>query len=255
SDQRADGAARRLRPLLREPDVGVVRQRFQPDDLADFVARRRPHATYNLSNPFPSIDQPPGSSLGPLTFLGRGPSFSNPNFVVPNVHQFSIGVQRELPWRVALEASYVGSRSNHIEDNFGGYNEPSAAFQAQCDATKGGNRNYCDQLLPNPFFGIPGFEGTTRFTNPTLSRFELSRPFPAFGGFSRNQNNDGKMTYDSLQLVGNKRWAKGVSANMNYTYVPRWTEDGANTTTGIGAGYVDEVSLLKNHGPYFSHRK
>jgi hypothetical protein len=211
--------------------------------------------TYNLANPFPSIDQPAGSSLGPLTFLGRGPSFSNPNFVIPDVHQFSIGVQRELPWRTALEVSYVGSRSNHIEDNFGGYNEPSAAFQAKCDPTLGGNRSYCDELLPNPFFGVHGFEGTTRYTNPTLSRFELSRPFPAFGAFSRNQNNDGKMTYDSLQFVGNKRWAKGLTANMTYTYVPRWTEDGANTTTGIGAGYVDEVSLLKNHGPYFSDRK
>jgi hypothetical protein len=37
--------------------------------------------------------------------------------------------------------------------------------------------------------------------------------------------------------------------------VPRWTEDGANTTTGIGDAFVDSVSMLKNHGPYFSHRK
>ena len=40
--------------------------------------------TYMLSNPWPDgIQQPPGSSLGPLTFLGRGPDFSNPDFVVP----------------------------------------------------------------------------------------------------------------------------------------------------------------------------
>ena len=109
--------------------------------------------------------------------------------------------------------------------------------------------------MPNPFFGVAGFEGTTRFTSPTLSRFELSRPFPAFAGFSRDQNNDGTMVYDSAQFVANKRWAKGFTLNGNYTWVPRWTEEGANTTTGIGAGYVDEVSLLKNDGPYFSHRK
>ena len=49
--------------------------------------------TYALSNPWPSgIQAPPGSSLGAETFLGRGPSFSNPDFVVPNVHQFSAGV-------------------------------------------------------------------------------------------------------------------------------------------------------------------
>ena len=68
--------------------------------------------TYALSNPWPDgIQQPPGSSLGPLTFLGRGPDFSNPDFVVPNVHQFSVGIQRELPWRISLEATYAGSRS------------------------------------------------------------------------------------------------------------------------------------------------
>lgn len=212
--------------------------------------------TYALANPWPSgIQSPAGTSKGPLTFLGRGPGFSNPDFIVPNVHQFSAGIQRALPFRISLDVTYAGSRSRDIEGNFGGYNEPSATFQAQCDVTIGGSRTMCDQLVPNPFFNAPGFEGTTRFTNPTLSRFELARPFPAFTGISKNSLNLGKMTYDSLQVVANKRWAKGVTINVGYTWVPRWTEDGANTTTGIGAAYVDEISLLKNHGPYFSHRK
>ncbi|WP_410967457.1 hypothetical protein, partial [Salmonella sp. SAL4456] len=90
------------------------------------------------------------------------------------------------------------------------------------------------------------FEGTTRFTNQTLSRFELSRPFPAFTGFGYNQQNLGEMQYDSMQFVANKRWAKGVTINASYTWVPRWTETGANTTTGIGNAYVDEVSRLEN---------
>src|SRR5258708_39765078 len=187
------------------------------------------------------MQQPTGSTLGPPTFLGRGPSFSNPGFVVPYVHQFSLGVQRELPWKVALEATYVGSRSYKVQWSWGGCNEPSAAFQAQCDVTKGGSRSLCDQLLPNPFFGIPGFEGTSRFTNRTLSRFELSRPFPAFTGFSMTERNDGKMWYDSMQFVSNKRWAKGITLNANYTWVPRWTEEGSNNG---GSAFVDDVSLL-----------
>ena len=93
---------------------------------------------------------------------------------------------------------------------------------------------------------MPGFEGTTRFTNATLSRFELNRPFPAFTGFTQNQNNIGKLVYDSAQFVANKRWAKGVTINASYTYVPRWTEVG---------GYVDAVSGLLNEAPYFSQRK
>jgi hypothetical protein len=203
--------------------------------------------TYVLSNPWPDgIQEPPGSSLGPLTFLGRGPSFSNPDFVVPSAHHFSAGVQRELPWRVSLEATYAGSRSYDMEVGFGAFNDPSAAFQAQCDVTRGGSRSFCDQLLPNPFFQVPGFQGTTRFTNPTLSRFELNRPFPAFTGFTRNQDNVGKLIYDSAQFVANKRWARGVTINASYTYVPRFREIG---------GYVDAVSGLLNDGPYFSHRR
>ena len=204
--------------------------------------------TYLLSNPWPNgIQAPPGSALGAETFLGRAPDFSNPDFVVPNVHHFSAGIQRELPWRINLEATYAGSRSYDLEVGFNAYNEPSAEFQARCDVTQGGSRSFCDELVPNPFFGVAGFEGTTRFTNPTLSRFELNRPFPAFaGGIDRNQNNIGKLTYDSAQFVANKRMAKGVTINASYTWVPRWTEIG---------GYVDAVSGLLNEGPYFSQRK
>ena len=174
---------------------------------------------------------------------------------MPSVHHFSAGIQRELPWGVALEVSYAGSRSNDIQSNWNGFNEPSAEFQRQCDVTLGGSRGFCDQLLPNPYFRVPGFEGTARFTSPTLSRFELARPFNAFTNFSMNERNDGHMEYDSMQFVANKRWAKGLTLSATYTWVPRWTETGANTTTGIGEAFVDNVSLLENSGPYFSHRE
>ena len=48
-----------------------------------------------------------------------------------------------------------------------------------------------------------------------------------------------------MQFVANKRWAKGVTLNATYTWVPRWTETGANTTTGIGEAFVDDVSLTR----------
>jgi carboxypeptidase family protein/TonB-dependent receptor-like protein len=212
--------------------------------------------TYALDNPFPNgVQEPPGSALGPRTFLGRGLSYANPNFVTPSVHQFSVGIQRELPWKVSLEASYVGSRSYNVQGNWGGVNEASAAFQAQCDVTKGGSRSFCDQLVTNPYFNVPGFEGTTRFTNATIARSELERPYPAFGGITLTEGNFGKMRYDSAQFVANKRFAQGFTMNATYTWVPRWTEDGANTGTGIGNAFVDDVSMLKNVGPYFSQRK
>ena len=87
--------------VLPQPDQSGQQRRVQSDArtlIASTDGDRTP--TYVLSNPWPNgIQTPPGSSLGPQTFLGRGPSFSNPDFVVPNVHQFSVGIQRELPWR------------------------------------------------------------------------------------------------------------------------------------------------------------
>ena len=118
---------------------------------------------------------------------------------------------RQLPGNMSLEMTYAGSRSYDLEVGFGAYNEPSAAFQTQCDVTLGGSRSFCDQLLPNPFYLVRGFEGTTRFSSPTISRFELNRPFPQFTGITQNQNNIGKLIYDSAQFVLNKRFVKGVT--------------------------------------------
>ena len=82
----------------------------EPDHRVDSTAAARRPTRCRTPGPT-GIQTPPGSSLGPHTFLGRNPSFSNPDFVVPNVHQFSVGIQRELPWSISLDMTYAGSRS------------------------------------------------------------------------------------------------------------------------------------------------
>ena len=44
-----------------------------------------------------------GSSLGLGTLLGQAITFVNPGRIVPKVHQFSLGVQRELPLRTVVD--------------------------------------------------------------------------------------------------------------------------------------------------------
>ena len=213
------------------------------DLIASTDGNRTP--TYALSNPWPNgIQTPPGSSLGPETFLGRSPNFSYPDFVAPNVHQFSVGVQRELPWRVFSRRPMREAAAMTWKP----VSTPTTNRRRRSRRSgrhPGGSRSFCDDPVPNPFFGVAGFEGTTRFTNQTLSRFELNRPFPAFTGLTQNQNNIGKLTYDSAHSW-RTRWARGVTINASYTWVPRWTEIG---------GYVDAVSGLLNQGPDLSQRK
>jgi len=216
-------------------------------------------STFPLANPFAQgIADPPGSSLGLETFLGRPVGFSNPDFVNPYVHQFSIGAQRELPWRTTIELSYVGSRTRQEQNRWGGFNEPPVSLRDRCDPTKGGNVAICNELLPNPFYQVPGFEGTTRFTSPTLSRYELSRPFPEFGPITVFDRNDGRIWYNSMQFVANKRVSNGMSLNGTYTWSKMTEENGGDNQIGGTATtnpLITDVDRFVQKSPYESDRR
>ena len=216
-------------------------------------------STYPLSNPFSQgVAQAPGSALGLETFLGRGPGFSNQDFVNPYVHQFSLGIQRELPWRTTFEITYVGSRTREEQNRWGGYNEPPLSLRNRCDVTQGGVAAFCNELLPNPFFQVPGFEGTTRFTSPTLSRYELSRPFPQFTGMTELDRNDGRIWYNSAQLFINKRVSDGISLAGTYTWSKMVEENGGGNQIG-GTGTTNptltDVDRVVQRSLYESDRR
>ena len=166
------------------------------------------------SNPFPDgVLAPAGAALGLQTFLGQGPSFSNTNFRVPYVHQFSFGIQRQLPWQMKLDVAYAGSRSMAAAVTVG-INEVSIDTLALGDRNKGGDPNYLNQQVPNPFQNlIPG----TALNNATTSRLQLLRPFPEFTGINMQDRNDGRIWYNALQVVVDKRYTSGLRFTVNYT--------------------------------------
>ncbi len=180
-----------------------------------------------LNNPFPGgLTQPTGAALGPLTFLGRGISFVTPDFKLPYVNQFSFGFQYELMGNTKIEASYVGSRSMDLQSSTG-INTYDLAFRKSCNIMEGGNPLFCDQLLPNPFVGIPAFAGTASFSNATLSRATLANPYPAFGGLTQQMRNDGKIWYNSLQVTYEVRMKKDLNLLANYTLSKSIDQDGS----------------------------
>src|SRR5262249_34635997 len=130
-------------------------------------------------------------------------------------------------------------------NSWGGFNDTPLELRDRCDPTKGGSVAFCNELLPNPFFGVPGFEGTSRFTSPTLSRSELSRPFPQFGGITMFERNDGRIWYDSMQLVVNKRAAGGLTVNGTYTLSKMIEEN----------GFRDDQQRVLQKSPYTTDRR
>ncbi len=209
-----------------------------------------------LSNPYPNgILTPSGSSLGAGTFLGKNNSWFDSNFTTPKVWSYSFGFQYQVSRASNLDVSYVGSRSydlNMARD----YNLVPQDFRKLCQGTAGGNANYCDSQVPNPFKGIPGFIGTSFYTSNTISRFQMARAFPQFSGFLQQLGrNDSSISYDSLQANYNFRFRGGLTMLGNFTWSKQLETYGFNDPYNTnyqqkGLYYLDRPFVFKLTGIY-----
>ena len=154
----------------------------------------------------------------PFTDPGALPAGYELNGVDKNLNRgeadhFNVAIQRELPGQMSIEASYVGSRtrSAYVSNSI---NSLSLANLALGDPTKGGDPNYLNAQVPNPFEGL--LPGTT-INGPTVARNQLLRPFPEFTGVTITDTNVGKIWYNSLQVSLQKRFRRGLTFTANYT--------------------------------------
>ena len=170
-----------------------------------------------INNPFPSgLLLPAGSSLGAETFVGQSLTVVNQKFILPNVDQFSFGVQYELPGHSKIDASYVGSRGNHLQSTQSGSYIPLSLRQ-QCDAWEGGTASYCQALISNPFYQLAPFSGTSYYTSPTIARGTLDVTFPEFSGITLTDQNQAHSWYNSFQATYE------IRARNDLTLVADWT--------------------------------
>jgi hypothetical protein len=170
-----------------------------------------------------TILEPVGNSQGYQTGLGTGISFFNPNPKVSKQMRYQLGIQRQMPWGVYLEAMYVGNYGYDIEitrninalplQYLNGDNSRTAAMTS--------NNTLLGASVSNPFAGLSQFAGTS-FANATIARSQLLRPFPAFGDINTTVN-DGKSWYNSGQLVISKRLANGFQGQLSYTF-SKWIQ-------------------------------
>ncbi|HZB44998.1 MAG TPA: hypothetical protein VE360_07135, partial [Pyrinomonadaceae bacterium] len=172
-----------------------------------------------FSNPFPAgLAQPTGASLGLLTQLGGAITFTNPEREIPYIHQYSLGIQRELPFRMKFDLSYVGSRTRNIltGDAQGAgarnLNVNSAAQLAQARQ----NSAFFTDSVPNPFAGL--VPGNAQLNGATIQRRLLLLPFPQFGSVTFVGENVGTLDYNSLQASLEKRLSRGLVGVVSYTF-------------------------------------
>jgi hypothetical protein len=171
-----------------------------------------------LSTP---ILEPVGNAAGRQTFLGQGITFFNPDPLASKQFRWQIGGQRELGAGWTLEATYVGNRGYDIEIVRNINALPARYLNTDNSRTSAmtANNAFLSASVANPFAGLlPG----TGFNNPTIARRQLMRPYPAFGDVNTT-NNDGETSYHSAQVGLQKRFARGYTLGVSYTY-SRWMQ-------------------------------
>jgi hypothetical protein len=140
-----------------------------------------------------------GAAGGLTTNLGQGLSVYSPNRLQPYAQRWSFGMQQELPLQLMIEGSYVGNRGTRLSINRQ-INETPLEYLSTSPVRDQTAINYLGQNFPNPFQGLSSVYGAQ------ISRANLLRPFPHFGGITLLGNPNGYSWYHSLQT----RWS-GVS--------------------------------------------
>ena len=191
----------------------------------------------DISNPFPDgIVQPTGSSLGLSTALGGTPSYINPKTKNNKYWQYSVGMEHRFFHQDVFNLAYVGSKTYDTGVSYN-VNNLGAAWEAKCDIERGGNHNLCDATstyVPNPFYHVAAFAGTSLYNGATFSYGTLTRPYPQFANFTEYNNPWGQNWYNSMQAIFTHHWDKNLTLHFSYTWSKLMDE----------GGYADSVNNI-----------
>lgn len=183
-----------------------------------------------INNPFPlGLNPATGSSLGLETLLGNslGSSSDSTYYTFDrknaNYKRFVFGIQRELPYSIGAEATFVYSRGADLPvvrqlnfiptqylNNLAGVTDGATILNAiaavQANLTP---------VVANPFRGLVPLNGG--LNGNTIARRRLLVAFPQFQDINVIEYN-GSSDYRSLQLQATKRFSRGLTFNTSYTY-------------------------------------
>ena len=157
--------------------------------------------------------------LGDAAYLGQ--SFTQPwnrVLLVPRVYQWNFGLQREIGRNTLIEALYTGNRGSKLMAAFNNNLTSQALIEQAIGLTQSTGQptaafSFLNQRVPNPLAGrVPGALGAA-----TLTRAQVSVPFPHFAGVNSWQNNRDSI-YHALQLTTQRRFAGDLSFLFAYTF-------------------------------------
>jgi hypothetical protein len=199
-----------------------------------------------LTNPFPTgLLQPSGNSLGPLSGIGSTVTAQAFGRRFPLVDQYSMDVEQQLPWGIALKVGYVGAHARNWGQNVGLDQVPDSIMASYAQ----GGANYGSSLstkVANPYYApkIGGYPSTGVISNASIQQAQLLIPYPQFSGVTVIESN-GKSRYNAFDIKVQKQMGHGLSILATYTWSSNWdnlygTTSSLNSSTN---GMQDNYNL------------
>ena len=175
-------------------------------------------APLSLSNPYPVIQSPAGSSAGASTFLGESISFFAPNEHDAYSERWNLGVQHEITPTTLVEVIYVGNHAVHTDVNVQNINAMQEQYLTTNPYPDYDLATALGTAVPNPFVGLLPLNSS--LNKSTIPLQDLLTPFPQFGNQAINEYNEtiGQSWYHAGMLHVEQRALHGLLLTANYNF-------------------------------------
>lgn len=149
-----------------------------------------PWAIFPGGDPFPWTLPTTAAGKAAIQFVlpAQIQRFFGPDWHTPYNQQWNFSIQRQIPWSTVVSASYVGSKGTHLVIN----------------------------VEQDPAIFIPG-NGPNGQPLSTTANINNRRINPNFSSINEAYTG-GNSDFNSLQLAANRRFVKGITLNLNYTW-------------------------------------
>lgn len=183
----------------------------------------------HLSNPFPNgLIQPAGSSLGLMNDVGfgaNGPLRTAGANQTPYEQSWSLGIERELPSNILINAEYIGKKGTHLPFSGSASRDYLGPWVENLPTTAADPNNPCqtltvpclNSLVPNPFAGVITNPNSS-LSGPQVPYFQMLLPYPQFTSVSTEPQLIANSIYHALQLTAEKRYSNGLQLLASFTW-------------------------------------
>lgn len=184
-----------------------------------------PWAVFPGGNPFPYTPPttPAGRAAIQFVLPAQIQRFFGPNWRTPYNQQWNFSIQRQVPWNTVVSAAYVGSKGTHL------------VLNAEQD--------------PAVFIPGNGPNGQALSTTANINARRINTNFQTIN----EAYTGGNSNFNSLQLSANRRFVRGITVNLSYTWSKVLDYESLDRNASLPQ---NPLNIRPEYGPAdFDHRK